>query len=83
MQKSSIRKFFRKIQREAVCRPEKVVTLAMGTRKVFRAYDLGADTVVFTHDVWQHMDEHASVLVAEKNDLVPGTFGHLITVTVH
>ena len=81
MQKSSIRKFFRKIQREAVCRPNRAVALAMGTRKSFRAYDLGEDTVVFAHDVWRHMDEHASVLVVEKSDLVPGAFGHLITVT--
>ena len=81
MQTSTIRKFFRKIQREAVRRPDRVSTQAMGTRKFFRAYDLGVDTVVFERDVWKHIDEHASVLVAEKNDLVPGTFGHLVTVT--
>ena len=44
----------------------------MGSQKVFHAYDLGADTIVFERDVWDLMDEHASVLVAEKNDLAPG-----------
>ncbi len=81
MQISTIRKFFRRIQREAVRRPERVATLSMGVRKLFHAYDLGDDTVVFERDVWKHVDAHASVLVAEKNDLVPGSFGHLITVT--
>lgn len=81
MQKSSIRKFFRNIQGGATCRPEKVVVQSMGKRKFFRAYDIGTDTVVFERDVWRHMDEHASVLVAEKGDLVAGAFGHLVTVT--
>lgn len=81
MQKSTIRQFFRRIQREAVRRPGKVAVLAMGARKLFHAYDLGNDTVVFERDVWKRIDEHASVLVAEKNDLVSGSFGHLITVT--
>ena len=81
MQKSSIKKFFRKVQKEAARRPGRVVTQAMGGRRIFNAYDLGQDTVVFEKDVWERMDEHASVLVVEKNDLCPGTFGHLITVT--
>ena len=81
MQKSSVKRFFRKIQAGAVRRPGKVETVAMGVRRVFHAYDLGRDTVVFERDVWKRMDEHASVLVVEKNDLCPGTFGHLITIT--
>lgn len=81
MQKSSIRKFFRRIKNEAVRRPQTVVSMAMGAKKHFHAYDLGDDTVVFERSVWKHMDEHASVLVVEKNDLAPGAFGHLITVT--
>ena len=81
MQKSSVKKFLRKIQTASVRRPGKVETVAMGVRRVFNAYDFGRDTLVFERDVWKNMDEHASVLVAEKNDLCPGTFGHLITVT--
>ncbi len=81
MQKSSVRKFLKKIQCESVRRSTKVETIAMGVRRVFHAYDFGPDTLVFERDVWKSMDEHASVLVAEKNDLCPGTFGHLITVT--
>ena len=42
---------------------------------------IGSDTLVFERSVWKGMDEHASVLVAEKRDLVPGTPGHLLTVT--
>ena len=81
MQKSSVRKFLRKICNESVRRPGKVETVAMGQRRVFHAYDFGRDTLIFEHDVWKSMDEHASVLVAEKNDLCPGSFGHLIAVT--
>lgn len=81
MQKSSIKKFFRKVQSEASRRPDRVVTQAMGVKRTFHAYDLGQDTVVFEKDVWKRMDEHASVLVVEKNDLCPGAFGHIITVT--
>ena len=81
MQKSSIKKFFRKVQQEASRRPGRVVTQAMGGRRIFNAYDLGQDTVVFEKDVWKRMDEHASVLVVEKNDICPGAFGHLMTVT--
>ena len=71
--------FFRNIQDGATCRPEKMVVQSMGKRKIFRAYDIGADTVVFERDVWRHMDDHASVLVAEKGDLVPGATGHVMT----
>ena len=81
MQKSYIKRFFIKIRNGATRRPQKVVVKAMGAPKVFHAYDMGVDTVVFERDVWKRIDEHASVLVAEKNDLCPGTFGHIITVT--
>ena len=81
MQKSSVRKFLKKIQNESLRRPGKVETVAMGVKRVFHAYDFGQDTLVFERDVWKSMDEHASVLVVEKNDLCPGTFGHLMTVT--
>ena len=81
MQKSYIRKFFRKIQRDSVRRKNRVVVKAMGAQKTFCAYDMGQDTIVFERDAWKRMDEHASVLVAEKNDLAPGAFGHLITIT--
>jgi len=81
MQKSTIRQFFRKIQREAVRRPHRMTTLAMGASKIFNAYDLGADTIVFERDVWKHIEDHASVLMAEKGDLVPGASGHVVTVT--
>ena len=81
MQKSSVRKFLKRIQGESVRRPGKVETVAMGVRRVFHAYDFAQDTLVFERDAWKSMDEHASVLVAEKNDLCPGTFGHLITIT--
>ncbi|MBQ9739952.1 MAG: hypothetical protein IJV91_03330, partial [Kiritimatiellae bacterium] len=81
MQKSSVRKFLKKIQNESMRRPGKVETVAMGVKRVFHAYDFGQDTLVFERDVWKSMDEHASVLVVEKNDLCPGTFGHLMTVT--
>ena len=81
MTKSSIKRFFRRIQREAQRRPERAVAQAMGARKTFHAYDLGADTIVFERDVWRHLDEHASVLLASKGDLAPGATGHLVTVT--
>ena len=81
MQNSNIKRFFRKLRTVAARRPQRVVVTAMGSQKVFHAYDLGADTIVFERDVWEVMDEHASVLVAEKNDLAPGSFGHLLTVT--
>jgi hypothetical protein len=81
MQNSNIKRFFRKLRTDAARRPQRVVVTAMGSQKVFHAYDLGADTIVFEKDVWAVMDEHASVLVAEKNDLAPGSFGHLLTVT--
>ena len=81
MQNSNIKRFFRKLRTAAARRPQRVVVTAMGSQKVFHAYDLGADTIVFERDVWEVMDEHASVLVAEKNDLAPGSFGHLLTVT--
>ena len=81
MQKPSIKKLFRKIKDGASRRPGLVTVKAMGGRKSFHAYDFGDDTVVFERDVWKRLDEHASVLIAEKNDLVAGSFGHLITVT--
>lgn len=81
MRKSRIKSFFRKLRSDATKRPGCVVAKVMGAPKRFHAFDLGNDTIVFERDVWQHMDEHASVLLVEKNDLVPGTFGHLITVT--
>ena len=81
MTKSSIKKFFRRIQREAQRRPDRAVVRAMGARKIFHAYDLGANTIVFERDVWRHLDEHASVLIAAKGDLAAGATGHLVTVT--
>ena len=81
MQQPSIKKLFRKLKEGAKRRPGLVTVKAMGGQKRFLAYDLGDDTIVFERDVWKRLDEHASVLVAEKNDLAPGSFGHLITVT--
>lgn len=81
MRKSRIKNFFRRLLEGAVKRPGKVVVKAMGTDRVFNAYDVGNDTFVFERDVWAQMDEHASVLLAEKHDLAPGSFGHLITFT--
>ena len=81
MQSSGIKRFFKNLRDAAVRRAETVAVQSMGVRRVFHAYDLGQDTMVFERDVWKRMDEHASVLVAEKNDLVPGSFGHVITVT--
>ena len=69
------------MRKAAKRRPVRVSTNAMGARKLFEAYDIGSDTLVFERSVWKGMDEHASVLVAEKRDLVPGTPGHLLTVT--
>lgn len=81
MRKSRIKTFFRKLRDGALKRPGRVSARVMGGEKFFHAFDIGNDTIVFERDVWKQMDEHASVLLAEKNDLVPGTFGHLITVT--
>lgn len=81
MRKSRIKGLFRRLRDGAVKRPGRVVAKVMGGNRLFHAFDIGNDTIVFERDVWKQMDEHASVLLAEKNDLVPGTFGHLITVT--
>ncbi len=78
---SSIRKFFRKLRSAAERRERRVITHAFGARHFFHAYDFGADTIVFERNVWRVMDEHASVLIAEKRDLGAGRSGHVVTVT--
>ncbi|MCQ2389246.1 MAG: hypothetical protein MJ138_05990 [Kiritimatiellae bacterium] len=78
---SSIRKFFRRLRSGATRRERRVITHAFGTRHFFHAYDFGEDTIVFERNVWGVMDEHASVLVAEKRDLGSAKSGHVVTVT--
>ena len=79
--KDSFKNILARFKREWRRRPTSVVTRAMGRDRVFRAYDLGEDTFVFERGVWKGLDEHASVLMADKSVLRRGTSGHVITVT--
>jgi len=79
--KSSVKSFLARFRKEAVRRPNRTVVKAMGTMRYFRAYDLGEDTFVFQRGVWLGLDQHASVLMVEKKDLVRGARGHIMTVT--
>ncbi len=81
MSKSRLKSLLRHLRDAAERRPGRVVARVMGADRAFHAFDLGADTLVFERDVWGQLDEHASVLLVEKNDLAPGAFGHLMTVT--
>ena len=80
--KSSVKQRLRRILAGASRRPGAVETRAMGRRRLFHAYDVGADTFVFERGVWRHLDAHASVLIAAKRDLRHhGGAGHVMTVT--
>ena len=79
--KNAIKELLQNIRREATCRPEGVVTRAMGRLRHFRAYDRGLDTFVFERGVWSRLDDQASVLIVDKADLRRGARGHVITVT--
>ncbi len=79
--RSSIKQILSRIQREALKRPDKVETIAMGRKRIFHAYDLGDDTFVFEKGVWTNLDAHASVLIVEKGTLRTGIKGYVMTVT--
>ena len=79
--KESVKTLLRRLSRSASRRPGKVETRSMGRDRVFRAYDLGADTFVFEDGVWGDLDARASVLIVDKKDLRPGARGHVMTVT--
>ena len=80
--KSSVKQRLRRILAGASRRPGAVETRALGRRRLFHAYDVGADTFVFERGVWRHLDAHASVLIAAKRDLRHhGGAGHVMTVT--
>lgn len=80
--KSSVKQRLARIRREAVRRPDGVVTRVLGRTRQFVCYDLGSDTFVFEADVWADLDAHASVLLVAKSDLKHGGGrGHVMTVT--
>ena len=82
MKKTSVKLLLREIQRKATRRDLAVVTRAMGRRRSFHAYDLGADTFIFEKGVWLNLNAHASVLIVAKSELRPnGGPGHVMTVT--
>ena len=80
--KASVKQRLRRILEGAPRRAAAVVTRAMGRRRLFHAYDAGADTFVVETGVWRHLDAHASVLIAAKRDLRHnGGPGYVMTVT--
>ena len=79
--KESYKNLLMRFKREWKRRPDRVMTRAMGRDRVFHAYDLGPDTFVFERGVWKGLDEHASVLMADKAELRRGTHGRVITLT--
>ena len=80
--KSSVKHQLRRILESAKSRANAVVTRAMGRKRYFRAYDVGADTFVFEKGVWMHLDAHASVLIVAKSSLRHnGGSGYVMTVT--
>ena len=79
--KESFKNLLMRFKREWKRRPDRVMTRAMGRDRVFHAYDLGPDTFVFERGVWKGLDEHASVLMADKAELRRGTHGRVITLT--
>lgn len=79
--KDSFKNLLMRFRRACTRRPTVVETRAMGRERRFHAYDLGADTFVFEEGAWKGVDEHASVLMADKSDLRRGTHGHVMTIT--
>ena len=77
----AIRAFIGRIRKTGVRRPGLVSTVAMGRARDFEAWDVGDDTYIFEVGIRQHLAEHPSVLLVEKDDLRRRTKGRILTMT--
>ncbi len=77
----AIRAFISRVKKTGVRRTGRVKTVAMGRAREFEAWDIGADTYIFELGIRSHLDDHPSVLVAEKADLRRKAVGRVMTMT--
>ena len=73
--------FIRRVKEKGIRRPSLVKTVAMGREREFEAWDIGDDTYIFELGIRSHLDEHPSVLLAEKSDLRRRAKGRVMTMT--
>lgn len=78
---NAARTFIARIRKAGCKRPETVKTVAMGRERMFTAWDEGDDTFIFEHGIANHLDEHPSILIAEKSSLRRKTRGYVVTMT--
>ncbi len=77
----AIRAFISRVKKTGVRRPGRVKTVAMGRAREFEAWDVGEDTYVFELGIQSRLDDHPSVLLADKADLRRRTVGRVLTMT--
>ncbi len=77
----AVRAFISRIKKTGVRRPGRVKTVAMGRAREFEAWDVGEDTYIFETGVQVRLDDHPSVLLAEKCDLRRKAAGRVMTMT--
>ena len=78
---SAVRSFIHRIRSVAQRRPVAVTARSMGKDRTFRAWDLGDDTFIFEDGIWNHLEEHASVLIVQKADLARHATGFVLTIS--
>lgn len=78
---NAIRSFLGRVKKAGKRRPETVKTVAMGREREFAAWDIGDDTFIFEKGIANHLNEHPSILIAEKSSLRRKTPGWVFTMT--
>ena len=78
---NAIRAYIARVKKNGKKRPTSVIAVAMGKEREFDAWDIGDDTFILERGIVKHLDEHPSVLVAEKASLKRKTPGRVMTMT--
>ncbi len=78
---NAIRTFISRVKKKGVRHPTRVKTVAMGRAREFEAWDVGNDTYIFELGIRLNLDDHPSVLIAEKSDLKRKAVGRVLTMT--
>ena len=76
----AVTSFLRRVKAKGRRRAGTVRIMALGRQRVFRAYDLGEDTVIVEDAIRNFLSERPSVLIAQKGSLRRGSRGFVMTV---
>jgi len=73
--------FLKRVRNESRSKKEIVKYGVFGKTRYYCGFDWGCDTFIFEKDVWKNLENHASVLIIRKSDIIKGTHGYILTLT--